>query len=258
MEDSKVCPFSKLKSSKLKSSKLKSSKLKSSKLKSSKLKSSNKTPCPILNVLINKGELNPNREWTKKEISNVLQRNKLMSKMVSDIFTQFISYPNSSLFFPFFTKPFSLSVKTLRQHNTGETTAIEHDVSLSREDYHLGNHIHYSDKRFKMIYKYFKDQKSISLKELIEYMHNLYKKSKKENSKLYFKFTPFYTMLLEMVVIFILLSENNQLKLTKLEKVFKEETLDDVKINTINTGNVIINMIRAINYWNFARLKSIL
>jgi membrane-associated HD superfamily phosphohydrolase len=109
-----------------------------------------------------------------------------------------------------------------------------------------------------MIYKYFKDQKSISLKELIEYMHNLYKKSKKENSKLYFKFTPFYTMLLEMVVIFILLSENNQLKLTKLEKVFKEETLDDVKINTINTGNVIINMIRAINYWNFARLKSIL
>lgn len=221
-----------------------------SKLKSSKLKSSKKTPCPIVNVLINKGELDPNREWTMKEISNVLKKNKLMSDVFSKFFAIIVSIPNV-LSFPPSIKPLSLSVKTLQQHNT----AIEHDVSLSREDYHLGDHIHYSDKRFKLIYKYFKHQKSISLKELIEYMHYLYKKSKKENSKFYFKLKQLYSMLVEMVIIFTLLSENDHLELKKLEKVFKEESLDCVKINVINAINYNINMIKAINYWNFARLK---
>ena len=65
-------------------------------------------------------------------------------------------------------------------------------------------------------------------------------------------------MLSEMVFIFILLSENNRLDINKLEKVFKEETLDGVKINTINTLNFSIKFIQAVNYWNFEILRSVL
>jgi hypothetical protein len=240
-----TCPFSKLKST----TKLKSTKLKSTKLKNSK--NSKKTPCPIVNALINAGELDPNREWTMKEVGNVLTENKLTSDMFSKVFAFLVSFPNLLSFPPTF-KPLSLSVKTLQQHNT----AIEHDVSISREDYNLGDHIHYSDKRFKLIYKYFKDQKSITLKELIEYVHYLYKKSKKENSKFNFKLKQWFSVLVEIVIIFTLLSENDHLNLKKLEKVFKKESLEGVKINTITTVNYNINIIKAIHFWTIATVMN--
>ena len=76
-----------------------------------------------------------------------------------------------------------MTVKCLQTPNL-----IEHDVSLSREDYNMGrgNHICYNRKRFNLIFKYFKDQKYISLKELIEYKYSLFKKSCKENDNLQF------------------------------------------------------------------------
>ena len=78
MEDSKVCPFSTLKSSNLKKSS-----------NSRNVNNSNKTPCPIVNVLINKGVLNPTREWTREEIRNVLKKNKLTSNIFSNLFNQY-------------------------------------------------------------------------------------------------------------------------------------------------------------------------
>ena len=42
-----------------------------------------------------------------------------------------------------------------------------------------------------------------------------------------------------------------------LFSICKEETVDNVKINTINMVNFSINMIKAINYWNYARIKDI-
>ena len=247
MEDSKVCPFTKLKSSNLKKSSNSRNVNNSNKFI---LYNSNKTPCPIVNVLINKGELNPTREWTREEIRNVLKKNKLTSNIFSNLFVTILSK--------------SLSVKKLQEHNN-----IEHDVSLSREDYHLGDHVHFSDKRFKLMYKYFKEvywpkygyylgQETISLKDLIRYNYYLYKKSKKENSELTFTPKHWASMLSEMVTIFILLSENNRLDMNKLEKVFKEETLDGVKINTITTLNFSIKFIQAVNYWNFEILRSVL
>ena len=107
MEDSKVCPFSTLKSSNLKKSSNSRNVNNSNKFI---LYNSNKTPCPIVNVLINKGELNPTREWTREEIRNVLKKNKLTSNIFSNLFVTILSK--------------SLSVKKLQEHNN-----IEHDVS---------------------------------------------------------------------------------------------------------------------------------
>ena len=159
----------------------------SNKAKKIKFNNSDGTACPFLNSLINKGELDPNKEWTKNEISTVLVDNKLMSKTFSKIFTHILSYPNKYLlvpgiqFFPGIKKPTKFNVKTLQTHGI-----IEHDVSISREDFHLGDHVHFSHDRFQLIYRYFKNRKSITLKELIQYSHYLYKKSIKENDKIKF------------------------------------------------------------------------
>lgn len=196
---------------------------------------SNKTPCPIVNSFINMGELDPNREWTKKDITNVLIKIKFSNKLSRFLASVFIYLGGGK----------TLSVKRLQIHNL-----MEHDVSLSREDYYLGDHIHYNKKRFRLIRKYFKNKKNITLKELIEYMNHLYKKSKKNNSQFYFKTAPQLLVLLaEMCGIFLLLSENNRLNLDKLEKVFENETLENIETNNINLGQFVSSFSKSFIYW---------
>lgn len=222
-----------------------------SKAKKIKFKNSDKSPCPVLNALINSGELDPNKEWTKNEISTVLVDNKLMSKTFSKIFTHILSYPNRYLlfpgiqFFPSIKKPTKFNVKTMQTHGI-----IEHDVSISREDFHLGDHVHFSHDRFQLIYRYFKNRKSITLKELIQYTHYLYKKSIKENDKIKFNIRQLIAIFVEDVNIFTLLSKDDRLNLNKLEKVFREESLDGVETNVINTQNFSKNFVKSIYYWN--------
>ena len=227
-----TCPFSKLKSSKLKSSKLKSSKLKSSK----------KTPCPVINALINIGYLDPNDEWKKEQVQNALKKIK-MSGLTSFLLTNSVHNTLKNQNLPF-------TVKSLQKHNV-----IEHDASISREDYHFGDHILFNKKRFNLIYKYFKNKKKITLKEFTEYRYHLYKKSHKENENIVFGSRQYSSTLAETCAIFILLSHDGYLHLHKLQKVFEEETLDNVKINSINAGNFSINFLKCVNYWMIASIN---
>jgi hypothetical protein len=228
MEDSKVCPFSKLKSSNLDYSNLDYSNLDCLK----------KTPCPVLNSIINMGYLNPEGEFTYKNIRSAFRRIK-----VSD---------NYSFVF------FNIIQSILRRNNKKMTVKclqtpnlIEHDVSLSREDYNMGrgNHICYNRKRFNLIFKYFKDQKYISLKELIEYKYSLFKKSCKENDNLQFGVKEWTVTIVEMAMIYRLLSTDKGLCLKTLQKVFANETLRDVEINSINLINVSNNFIQSAGFW---------
>jgi len=227
-----------------------------SKFKSSNLKNSEFTPCPLINVLIKAGELDPKKKWSRQELITILRKNNIFSNAVGNLFTYALTYPNRYIlfpgieFFPFIKKPIRFSVATLQEHNL-----LEHDVSLSRKDAYLGDHINYSDTRFKLIYEYFKNKKSISLQELITYKHYLYEKSKIENKQLAFGYPAFITVIAEMVVIFILLSENGRLNLKKLEKVFKKESLDGVKTRIIELPQFILHFTRALHFWNVARLK---
>ena len=224
----------------------------SNKAKKIKFNNSDGTPCPFLNSLINKGELDPNKEWTKKEVSTVLSDNKLMSKTFSKIFTHILSYPNEYLlipgiqYLPNIKKPTKFTVKTIQTHNI-----IEHDASISREDFHIGDNVRFSNDRFQLIFKYFKNKKSITLKELIQYSHYLYKKSikKKENDKGRLVIVTI-AILIENVNMFISLSKDGRLNLKKLEKVFREESLDGVETNIINTQNFSINFVKSLYYWN--------
>lgn len=227
-----------------------------SKFKSSNLKNSYFTACPFINILIKAGELDPKKKWSRQKVIKILRKNNIMSNAVGNLFSYILTYPNGFIFFPgikFFPwirKPIRFSVATLQEHNL-----LEHDVSLSREDAYLGNHIDYSDSRFNLIYEYFKNKKSISLQELITYKYNLYEKSKIENKQLTFGNNELMLLLAEMTALFVLLSENGRLNLKKLEKVFKEESLDGVKTRRIEMSSFIPQLTKAIYYWNVAKLK---
>jgi hypothetical protein len=218
------------------------SKLKSSKLKSSKLKNPKKTPCPVINALINMDYLDPNDEWKKEEVQNALKKIK-MSGLTSFLLTNSIHNTLKKQNLPF-------TVKSLQKHNV-----IEHDASISREDYHLGDNIMFNKKRFNLIYKYFNNQKKITLKEFTEYRYHLYKKSRKENNDFIFGSKEYSSTLAETCAIFILLSHDGYLHLHKLQKVFEEETLDNVKINSINAVNFSINFLKCVNYWMIASIN---
>jgi hypothetical protein len=130
---------------------------------------------------------------------------------------------------------------------------IEHDASISREDYHIGDNVRFSHDRFQLIFKYFKNRKSITLKELIQYSHYLYKKSIKENDKVRLTSKQTNALLVENVNMFISLSKDGELNLKKLEKVFREESLEGVETNVINTPNFSINFVKSLYYWNMEK-----
>ena len=194
------------------------------------------TPCPIVNALITMGYLDRNDEWKKEEVRCALKKIK-MSGLTSFLLTNTVHKTLKKENLPF-------TVKSLQKHNV-----IEHDASISREDYHLGDNIRFNKKRFHLMYKYFKAKKKITLKEFTEYRYYLYEKSCKENEKFEFGSKQYSSTLAETCAIFILLSNDNYLNLHKLEKVFQEETLDNVKINSINAFNFSINYLKCMSYW---------
>ena len=85
--------------------------------------------------------------------------------------------------------------------------------------------------------------------------YHLYKKSCKENNDFIFGSKEYFIVLAETCAIFILLSHDGYLHLHKLQKVFEEETLDNVKINSINAVNFSINFLKCVNYWMIASIN---
>ncbi len=144
----------------------------------------------------------------------------------------------------------SFSAKSLQTHDL-----IEHDASMSRKDYNLGDHIHFNKKLFIRIKKYFSNQEDITLKEFTEYRYYLYQKSIKENANVNLGIKQYFSIGLETCAIFILLSEDDKLSLKKLRRVFEKETLDNVKINSINMPNYVTSYIKFTSYWFNASLR---
>ena len=206
------------------------------------MKNKTDTPCPIMNSLIHMGYLDYKKEWSKQEVQDALKKIK-MSNFVAFLQTNIVHALLKNHNLPF-------TVKSLQTHNL-----MEHDASLSRKDDFLGDCVKFNKKNFNMIYKYFPNKKKITLKEFTEYRYYLYQKSLKENVNFKFDIMQYLITLGETCTIFILLSENDKLNLDKLHNVFKEETLADVKINSINITNLSSSYIKYTSYWVNASLR---
>lgn len=202
----------------------------------------NTTGCPVINSLMNMGHLDSKKEWSTQNIQDALEKIK-MSKLVAYLLVNSTSNALKNQNLPF-------TAKSLQKHNV-----LEHDSSISREDDYLGDSIHFNKKRFKLLYKYFSNQKDITLKEFTEYRYYLYRKSLKENANVYFGVNQYYIIGAETCAIFLLLSENDKLSLKKMRKVFEQETLDNVTINSINMTNFVPSYIKFISYWVNASLR---
>lgn len=194
------------------------------------------TPCPVINTLIKMCLLDPKKEWSTQDVQDALKKIKM-----SD-FTSFLLANSSNNALK--SRNLLFSARSLQQHNL-----IEHDGSISREDYNLGDNIHFNKKRFDLIKKYFQEQKYITLKEFTEYRYYLYKKSIKENANVTFGINQYFAVGAETCAIFLLLSENDKLSLKKLRHVFEKETLENFKINAIDAPSFVSHMIKFNLYW---------
>jgi len=203
----------------------------------------NHTPCPFTNSMINMGYLHRNKNWTTQNIQDALQQMKVSNGFTSLFIAKFVETPFKNQNLP-------LSAKTLRIHGTSE-----HDASMSREDYHLGDHVQFSKNRYNLIDKYFKNKTHITLKEFTEYRYHLYKKSLKENVKIIFGVNEYANCAGETCLIFILLSENNKLSLKKMRNLFENETLYNIKYNSIDFPTLGLCLIKYNSYWLGASLR---
>lgn len=202
----------------------------------------NTTGCPVINSLMNMGHLDSKKEWSTQNVQDALKKIK-MSNFAGYLL---VNSTNNLLK----AKKLPFSARSLQKHNI-----IEHDSSISREDDYLGDSIHFNKKRFKLLYKYFSSQKDITLKEFTEYRYYLYQKSLKENTNVNLGVNQYFTIGAETCAIFLLLSENDKLSLKKMRKVFEQETLDNVTINSINMPNFVLSYIKFTSYWVNASLR---
>lgn len=90
----------------------------------------------------------------------------------------------------------------------GEHNVIEHDVSLTREDANLGDHIHYSNKRLKTMMSHSSDGKYLTLGELAEYFKYQKQQSLSTNEKCVFSTKHKIVSLGEQSLLFILLRDH--------------------------------------------------
>jgi len=96
----------------------------------------NTTPCPVVNLLMNAGYLDPKKEWSTQNVQDALEKIKI-SKLAA-----FLLVNGASRSLEMNNLPFS--AKSLQTHDL-----IEHDASISRKDYNLGDSVIFNKKRFK-------------------------------------------------------------------------------------------------------------
>ena len=175
----------------------------------SKTDVNNASPCPMLNTLKNYG---------------ILPGNNIPSKTVYDGLIKigcdtFISDTLTSVFQNNFENAKNLTV--LGNHNV-----IEHDVSLTREDAHLGDHIHYSKKRLKKMMSYSSDGKYLTLKELAEYFKYQKQYSLSNNEQYVWNMNQKNISLVEQSILFLLLRDHTgNIPLKWLEYFITKEKL---------------------------------
>jgi hypothetical protein len=167
----------------------------------------NLSPCPMFNTLANYKLL------PKENITN-----SMIKKAFNDVEADFLVANVGSLIFKL---SFDIA-KNLRA--TGEHGVIEHDISLTREDYNIGNSINFNKKRFNKMVKFSSDGKNFTISDIVKYFKYNKKQSEINNKQLTFKFTVFMSIFMEYAILFCLLDDNNgSIPLKYLKYFFTKE-----------------------------------
>ena len=169
----------------------------------------NMSPCPMLNTLKNYGLL-PNKNISSMIVYDALKKIKC---------DEFISYNLASIF----KTNYSLAKDF---NDIGKHNLIEHDVSMTREDDNLGDHIHFSKQRLNKMMSYSTDKKYLKLNELAEYFKYQKQQSEINNKELLFGNKQKFMSLAEQSVLCVLLRDNTgHIPLKWLEYFLTKEKL---------------------------------
>jgi len=195
----------------------------------SKTDKCNQSPCPMLNTLANYKLL------PKENISSLNIKKALIDSECNILI--------SSLLTVVFKLNFN---KTKNLRKIGKHGVIEHDISLTREDYHLGDSITFNKKRFNKMKKFSSDGKNFTHNNMVKYFTYIKNQSEINNKQLKFNIMEFQKCLLEQSILFCLLNENNNsIPLKYLDYFLTKEKFPfkyGFKLtNRLNTFNLLKN-----------------
>lgn len=167
----------------------------------------NQTPCPMLNTLAN---------------YKLLPKNNISSSMIKKaLIDSKCDFLISNLLSLVFKVNFN-TTKNLRE--IGKHGVIEHDISLTRDDYNLGDSITFNKKRFNKMKKFSSDGKNFTHNNMVKYFTYIKTQSEINNKQLTFNMMEFQKCLLEQTILFCLLNENDDsIPLKYLEYFFTKE-----------------------------------
>ena len=171
----------------------------------------NQSPCPMLNTLANYGIL-PKKNITSKSIKTALEKLRCVDNFIVLGLTNV------------FEKDFTGFTKTLL--DIGKHGIIEHDVSLTRKDYNIGDSIHFNKKRFCKMKSFSKDGKYLTLTELAKYAVYQRKQSEKKNSKINFGNDQMIASIAEQSVLYLLFRDHtDKIRIDWIDCFFTKEKL---------------------------------
>jgi len=185
-----------------------------------------RSPCPGLNMMANHGYLPRNGKMISKEMIGHAFKIALNVKEADGTFIAghgFDKLSAAATFDPHGVKYYQLS--DLSEHN-----AVEHDVSLSREDdYFHGDSHSKSMSRIDRLLASSSDGKVITSDDLVKYRVQLAKETEETNPEYYWPVigTVRFTAYTEAALVLLVIGRNGEIPVKVAETFFKEERIPD-------------------------------
>ena len=170
----------------------------------------NSSPCPMLNTLANYGII-PKKHISTDEIKSGLE-------IIG------CDYVIRTLLGYIIDADFNGNLHNLC--TLGDHTKLEHDVSLTREDKYLGNHILFNPKRYKYIKKFSTDGKYLTMKQLAKYRNKMKERSIRKNPELTYGLRQILVASAESAILSMVMSDHTgNIRLDWLDVFLKKEKL---------------------------------
>jgi hypothetical protein len=192
----------------------------------------NQTPCPMLNTLANYGIL-PKKNITSQSIKTAMQKliccDELSILILRNVFQNSFSGFTKSL------------------NDIGKHGVIEHDCSLTRKDFHIGDSIRFNKKQFNKMKSFSKDGKYLTLEELANYAVYQRKQCEKDNPKIDFGMNQMFGSIAEQSALYLLFKDDTgKIRMDWITYFFTKEKLPFKKGFVLNNQLNMFDIIQTI------------
>lgn len=202
------------------------------KINCKKMSEQSRSPCPVLNALANSCILpNDGRNITANMLESSLERIGVSSSIASRLSSSAMDIGSIG----------KNGERVLNLNDLSKHGAIEHDLSLSRDDIYFGNNIDFSKKQFNKIHQFIDSNDNLTFDNLARWRNSLMADT--SNPERTFNFRENVIASTEAALLYLLLKDsNNNIPFEKLKKLFIEERLDENDVNPISMFSLVLTV----------------